>query len=128
MEQAEDKEVKEEHEDQVEAVKIAGDWAKNLVFLAVGTIVISLSFLKDFLPGMPLSFGWRVCLVASWSSLLISAILGSLALGVPLTGVNQKGWRLRLTDETRRISFWQLIFFYPGIGGILTFAAFHLPR
>lgn len=115
-------------EEHLEAVKIAGEWTKQLGLWATGTIVLSLGFIKDFLAGGTIGTGWRWGLVASWVLLILSLVAGHLAFGAPLTGAGEVGWHLRVNRETRFFSKLQLSFFVLGLLGLVLFVVFNMPR
>jgi hypothetical protein len=113
--------------DSQEAVKIAGDWAKQLALWTTGTLVLTLGFLKDFVRGQTITCGWWFCLGGAWLMLIVSLICGHLALGAPLTGAEKDlRWRLKINDETRWLSAIQLGAFVLGLLGTAVFVAFHI--
>jgi len=99
-----------------------------LALWATGTIVLSISFLKDFVAGSAISGFWRVELAFAWILLIISVVLGHLGFGAPLTNVGKQGWRLAVNKQTRFFSILQLAFFGFGLLGIVFFAVCHLPH
>jgi hypothetical protein len=110
-----------------EAVKIAGEWTKQLALWATGTLVLSVGFLKDFVKGQEITAGWMVCLIASWAFLIISSICGHLAFGAPLTGAkDDPRWKMRINPQMRWLSAMQLISFGLGLASMVAFAASHL--
>jgi len=113
--------------DELEAVKIAGDWAKQLSLWATGALVLSLGFLKDFLQGRDISALWWWCLLFAWLLLIFCAVCGHLALGAPLTNAGKvSNWTLEINDQVRTWSRFQLISFVVGLVFLVTFVAFHL--
>lgn len=113
--------------DVLEAVKISGEWAKQLALWTTGALVLSLGFLKDFVKGQNITGGWWVCLSSAWFLLMFSLICGHLAFGAPLTGAGKDpGWRLTLNDQTRWLSRFQLITFVLGVVSLAVFVAFHV--
>ena len=114
-------------QDDLEAVKIAGEWTKQLALWATGTLVLSIGFLKDFLKGQKIEGGWWWCLIVAWFFLICSLICGHLGFGAPLTGAGKSWmWKLRINTQTRWLSALQLITFVLGIAAMATFAAFHI--
>jgi hypothetical protein len=111
----------------LEAVKIAGEWNKQLSLWATGSIVVSISFLKDFLQGSEVSFEWRVELVASWVAMLASILFGHFAYGAPLTGSGDANWSPKITAATRKLSILQATLFGIGLALLIIFAAGNLP-
>lgn len=113
--------------DEQDAVKIAGEWTKQLGLWASGTIVLSLTFLKDFLKGAPVSTFWRWWLVGTWLLLIGSLFFGHLAFGAPLTGAGKSAhWKLQVNQQTRTLSIAQLSLFLLGLVGMVIFASYHL--
>jgi hypothetical protein len=113
--------------DELEAVKIAGEWTKQLALWATGTLVLSLGFLKDFLQGQQVIGAWWWCLVAAWFLLICSVICGHLAFGAPLTGAGKNAkWKLEINNQTRWLSASQMVTFVLGLAAITVFAAFHI--
>jgi hypothetical protein len=112
----------------LEAVKIAGEWNKQLSLWATGSIVLSITFLKDLVQGSPLTACWRVDIVTSWVLLLVSIVVGNFAYGAPLTGAGKSNdWKLKVNTATRVLSIIQASFFVVGLGCLIVFAAFNLP-
>jgi len=113
--------------DQQDAAKLAGEWAKQLGLWTSGTIVLSLTFLKDFVKEAPVSASWRIWLVTTWLLLICSLFFGHLAFGAPLTGAGKaEEWKLQVNQQTRVLSILQLTFFLLGLVGMVVFAANHL--
>jgi hypothetical protein len=114
-------------QDDLEAVKIAGEWTKQLALWATGTLVLSIGFLKDFLKGQKIEGAWWWCLIAAWFFLICSLICGHLGFGAPLTGAGKSWmWKLRINTQTRWLSGLQLVTFVLGLAAMATFAAFHI--
>jgi hypothetical protein len=112
--------------DQQDAAKLAGEWTKQLGLWASGTIVLSLTFLKDFVKDTPISTFWQAWLVVTWLILIVSLLFGHLAFGAPLTGAGRNtNWELKVNQETRLLSILQLSFFLLGLAGMVIFAASH---
>ncbi len=113
----------------LEAVKIAGEWNKQLSLWATGSIVVSITFLKDLLGGADLGSWARAGLISSWFLLAISILVGNFAYGAPLTGAGkQTPWKLQINKATRNLSITQAILFVVGIGLLILFAACKFPQ
>src|SRR5215813_10933290 len=112
---------------QVEAVKIAGEWNKQLSLWATGAVVLSISFMKDLLPGATVTSGWRHELVWSWAFLLLSIILGNLSYGAPITGSGKDNFKLHVNRDTRILSNFQQILFGLGMLLLVLFGANNIP-
>ena len=113
--------------DSQEAVKIAGEWAKQLALWTTGTLVLSLGFLKDFVRGQTITGAWWFCLAGAWLMLIVSLICGHLAFGAPLTGAgNNPNWTLTINNQTRWLSGIQLVAFVLGVLSFAVFVAFHV--
>jgi len=118
----------EQEKERLEAVRLAGEWNKQLGFWATGTIALSLTFLKDVVGESGVSGFWRGEIVFAWLSLIASLLFGHFAFGAPLTGFGRDdNWRLEINNLTRKNSIGQIICFIIGLVGIISFAAFHLP-
>ena len=115
--------------DELEAVKIAGEWNKQLSLWATGSIVLSITFLKDLLGGSYLGFWAKLALVSSWTFLVLSIFIGNFAYGAPLTGAgkNNANWKLQVNEQARTLSIAQASFFVLGIALLIVFAACKLP-
>jgi len=113
---------------QVEAVKIAGDWNKQLTLWATGAVVLSVSFIKDLLGGVDVGITLKAVLITSWVLLVLSIVVGLLAYGGPITGAGRTDFKLAVTRDTRRFSIAQSALFGIGIGCLVVFAACTLPR
>lgn len=112
---------------QLEAVKIAGEWNKQLTLWATGAVVLSISFMKDILQGISLGRFWRCELIASWTVLLASTVFGILAFGGPITGAGESTFKLGVNKPTRKLSQIQAVLFISGIAGLVIFGGFNLP-
>jgi len=113
--------------DSQEAVKISGEWAKQLALWTTGALVLSLGFLKDFVKGQKITGDWWLCLAGAWLMLIVSLICGHLAFGAPLTGAEKDpNWQLKINDATRWLSGIQLIAFVVGLASFAIFVAFHV--
>lgn len=112
---------------QTEAVKIAGEWNKQFGLWATGAVVLSISFMKDILAGVAVSSGWKYELVASWSFLLLSAVIGVVAYGAPITGAGKPNFRLFVNRQTRWVSLFQAAAFAIGMVLLIVFGAHMLP-
>jgi hypothetical protein len=105
---------------ELEAVKIAGEWNKQLSLWATGSIVLG---------GSDVSTCSKVLLIISWVTLAASILVGNFAYGAPLTGAGKTvGWKLCLNDATRKLSIAQSCLFVGGIGFLIWFAALNIPR
>lgn len=115
--------------DELEAVKIAGEWNKQLSLWATGSIVLSITFLKDLLGGIDIGFWSKSALISSWLLLALSIFIGNFAYGAPLTGAgkNNANWNLQINKQTRILSIIQATLFVLGIGLLIIFAASKLP-
>ena len=114
---------------ELEAVKSAGEWNKQLSLWATGSIVLSVTFMKDVLGGSDVSTCSKVLLIISWVTLAASILVGNFAYGAPLTGAGKTvGWKLCLNDATRKLSIAQSCLFVGGIGFLIWFAALNIPR
>lgn len=112
----------------LEAVKIAGEWNKQLSLWATGSVVLSITFMKDLLAGVEISRTWRVVLALAWGILVLSIFVGNFAYGAPLTGAGiEAQFRLRINSTTRNLSIVQASLFVVGMAGLVLFAAFNLP-
>lgn len=111
----------------VEAVKIAGEWNKQLSLWATGSIVLSITFMKDFLSGTLISPPWRIDLALGWGILLVSIFVGNFAYGAPLTGAGKPDFKLKVNQATRRLSVIQASLFVVGIACLVAFAVSNLP-
>lgn len=115
--------------DELEAVKIAGEWNKQLSLWATGSIVLSITFLKDLLSGVDIGFWSKCALIFSWVLLALSIFIGNFAYGAPLTGAgkNDPNWKLQVNEESRTLSIIQATLFVLGIASLIIFAACKLP-
>jgi len=114
---------------ELEAVRIAGEWNKQLSLWATGSIVLSVTFMKDVLGGSGVSTCSEVLLIISWVTLAASILVGNFAYGAPLTGAGRSaGWKLCLNEATRKLSIAQSCLFVGGIGFLIWFAALNIPR
>jgi hypothetical protein len=112
----------------LEAVKIAGEWNKQLSLWATGSVVISITFLKDLLSGIIMSRSWRIDLAIAWSCLVLSIFVGNFAYGAPLTGAGKDAhFKLKVNQATRTLSMIQASLFVIGISCLVLFALFNLP-
>jgi hypothetical protein len=113
---------------ELEAVKIAGEWNKQLSLWATGSIVLSITFLKDILSGSYIGCWARTALISSWTVLALSILVGNFAYGAPLTGAGKTAsWKLRINDQSRLLSIGQASLFVLGIGLLIVFAGIELP-
>jgi len=114
---------------ELEAVKIAGEWNKQLSLWATGSIVLSITFMKDILGGTEIATCSKIILVSSWVSLAASILVGNFAYGAPLTGAGQTdGWKLRVNASTRNLSILQAFLFVGGIALLILFAGLNIPH
>lgn len=113
--------------DDVEAVKIAGEWNKQLSLWATGAVVLSVTFIKDLLKGVDITMCWRIDLGLGWGILLASIFVGNFAYGAPLTGAGKAGFKLAINRATRVLSIIQATLFVLGIGCLVVFALANLP-
>jgi len=112
---------------QLEAVKIAGDWNKQVSLWATGAVVLSVTFMQDLLKGVDLTWGWRAELISAWMFLVSSTVFGLLAYGAPITGAGQANFHPAVNRPTRVLSIVQASLFCGGILGLVLFAFFTLP-
>ncbi|MFZ0773464.1 MAG: hypothetical protein WCA49_19600 [Candidatus Sulfotelmatobacter sp.] len=113
---------------ELEAVKIAGEWNKQLSLWATGSIVLSITFVKDLLGGSDIGTSARFALILSWVLLALSIFVGNFAYGAPLTGAGKTAsWKLRINKQARVLSIAQATLFVVGIGLLILFAACKLP-
>jgi len=111
---------------ELEAVKIAGEWNKQLSLWATGSIVLSVTFMKDVLGGSDVSTCSKVLLIIS--GYLAASILWELRVRSSAHRRRQdRGWKLCLNDATRKLSIAQSCF-RCGIGFLIWFAALNIPR
>src|SRR5580692_8372789 len=89
----------------LEAVKIAGEWNKQLSLWATGSVVLSITFMKDLLSGVEISRFWRLELGLGWAILVVSIFVGNFAYGAPLTGAGKEAdFKLKVNQATRILS------------------------
>ncbi len=111
----------------LEAVKIAGEWNKQLSLWATGSVVLSITFMKDLLSGVDISRCWRLDLALGWGILVISIVFGHFAYGAPLTGAGKGNFKLKVNQATRTLSIIQATLFVIGMACLVLFAVFNLP-
>src|SRR5713101_5849623 len=111
---------------QLEAVKIAGEWNKQLSLWATGAVVLSISFMKDLLQGVSISTAWRTELAFSWILFIVSFIAGLIAYGAPITGAGKDEFKLSVNTFTRIFSILQGVFFAVGTFLLVLFAFFNM--
>jgi hypothetical protein len=117
-----------ETDHEFEAVKIAGEWNKQLSLWATGSVVLSITFMKDLLSGATISCAWRLDLALAWGLLVFSIFVGNFAYGAPLTGAGKvANFKLKVNRSTRILSIIQASLFVLGIGSLVLFAVFNLP-
>jgi hypothetical protein len=112
----------------LEAVKIAGEWNKQLSLWATGSVVLSITFMKDLLSGIEITRSWRMDLAIGWSLLVLSIFVGNFAYGAPLTGAGKvTNFKLKVNNATRVLSIVQASLFVFGLACLVVFAVFNLP-
>ena len=112
----------------LEAVKIAGEWNKQLTLWATGSVVLSITFMKDLLGGIEITRCWRLDLALGWGLLVLSIFVGNFAYGAPLTGAGkQANFKLKVNQSTRALSIVQASLFVAGMACLVVFAVFNLP-
>jgi hypothetical protein len=112
----------------LEAVKIAGEWNKQLSLWATGSVVLSITFMKDLLSGVEITRGWRFDLALGWGFMVLSILVGNFAYGAPLTGAGKaKDFKLKVNRATRVLSIFQAFLFVVGMACLVIFAVFNLP-
>jgi len=112
----------------LEAVKIAGEWNKQLSLWATGSVVLSISFMKDLLSGIDITRCWRLDLALGWGILVFSIFVGNFAYGAPLTGAGKHAnFKLKINQATRVLSIIQATLFVIGIFCLVLFAVYNLP-
>jgi hypothetical protein len=116
-----------EPDQDLEAVKIAGEWNKQLSLWATGSVVLSVTFMKDLLSGVEITRWWRMDLALSWGILVASILVGNFAYGAPLTGAGKANFKLKVNQATRTLSIVQTVLFVIGMGCLVLFAVFNLP-
>src|SRR5712692_3698433 len=100
----------------LEAVKIAGEWNKQLTLWATGSVVLSITFMKDLLGGIEITRCWRLDLALGWGLLVLSIFVGNFAYGAPLTGAGkQANFKLKVNQSTRALSIVQASLFVAGM-------------
>lgn len=117
-----------ETDHEFEAVKIAGEWNKQLSLWATGSVVLSITFMKDLLSGATISRAWRLDLALAWGVLVFSILVGNFAYGAPLTGAGKVAtFKLKVNRSTRVLSIIQASLFVLGMGCLVLFGVFNLP-
>ena len=117
-----------EPDQDLEAVKIAGEWNKQLSLWATGSVVLSITFMKDMLSGVEITPCWRIDLALGWGLMVFSILVGNFAYGAPLTGAGKAtDFKLRVNDATRHLSIVQAFLFVLGMACLVIFAVFTLP-
>jgi hypothetical protein len=112
----------------LEAVRIAGEWNKQLSLWATGSVVLSITFMKDLMGGVDISRCWRLDLAIGWGILLLSIFVGNFAYGAPLTGAGKDAnFTLKVNQATRTLSITQATLFVIGMACLVVFAVFNLP-
>jgi len=112
----------------LEAVKIAGEWNKQLSLWATGSVVLSITFMKDLLSGVEITPGWRFDLALGWGFMVLSILIGNFAYGAPLTGAGKtQDFKLKVNSATRVLSISQALLFVFGMACLVIFAIFNLP-
>jgi hypothetical protein len=102
-------------EDLRKALEAFAEYNKLLITLATGTVVLSATFLEKFYTGKSLHL-----LIASWSSLGLSVVLGVITLGESINQLAESRFRIRRgTLEVLSLLQWLSVF-----AGVGLFAAF----
>jgi hypothetical protein len=91
------------------------DFTKLLITLATGTIVLSATFLEKFYKGHSLAL-----LIAAWSTIALSVILGVLALGQAISQFSESDIRPRRSA----VEVLNLLQFLAFLAGIVMFSIF----
>jgi hypothetical protein len=113
-------------ESRLKAFDLAGEWAKHITTLAIGTLVLSATFIKDVLPeGKPVDSSWLI--FVAWALLGATSILGVLVQSALVAQLSRTRSEPDIYDGTVRLfSALQFLLFFAGIGFFAAFAGINL--